>query len=146
MQHFIFNWAKVPSVTEERYIFPADFKGFFFALFCTLLQHQGSTIQIPHTLLECCWLALPNERRFNTLTKCIDAALAQFINTHIFIKKEFIMFPLKMVSIETKIMWHVIFNIVNQHTKFGDIQTEIIEIIVSHDHPLRTLFIAPIMH
>ena len=30
----------------------------------------------------------------------------------------------------TKIMLHVNFNIVNQHTKFGDIQTKIDEIIV----------------
>ena len=35
-----------------------------------------------------------------------------------------------MVSIATKIMWHVKYNIVNQHTKFGDILTNIDKIIV----------------
>ena len=35
-----------------------------------------------------------------------------------------------MVSIATKIMWHVNFNIFNQHTKFGDIQTKIYKITV----------------
>ena len=35
-----------------------------------------------------------------------------------------------MVSIATNIMRHVNFKIVNQHTKYGDIQTKVDEIIV----------------
>ena len=44
---------------------------------------------------------------------------------------------MKMVSIATKIMWHVSFNIVNQHTKVGDIQTNIEEIINTHIFPTK---------
>ena len=44
-----------------------------------------------------------------------------------------------MVSIATKIIRHVNFNIVNQHTKLDDIQTEIDEIIIKLEYTIIAL-------